>query len=479
MSAPAFVGRDNELALLERLLALGRAGLVVLNGRRRIGKSRLISHFGSNRRFYVFTGLAPASHIEAQAQRDEFSIYLQKYFSLPPLRADDWSILFGILAEQTRTGEVVILLDEISWMADGDNEFLGKLKTVWDNEFKKNPQLMLVLCGSVSTWIEEHLLGSTGYLGRPSLHIHLQELPLNDCHKFWGVQREQVSAFEKLKFLSITGGVPRYLELMQPKQTAEENIKTLCFDQSGPLFQEFGYIFSDIYGRRSDVYQKIMRCLIHGALTQEVLSRKVAMPQNNRLSEALNELVLGGFVARDYSWQPKTGKISKLSTYRLSDNYARFYLKYIEPNAARVKKGYFESRSLSTLAAWDAMLGLQFENLVLSNHRAVIKCLGVELEDVVFDNPFFQRATLRQPGCQIDYMVQTRQDTVYVCEVKFSRFEVKSSIIEEMEEKLQRLKLPKHLSKRPVLIHVNGVREDVVDSRYFTNIIHFSQLLED
>ena len=96
----------------------------------------------------------------------------------------------------------------------------------------------------------------------------------------------------------------------------------------------------------------------------------------------------------------------------------------------------------------------------------------------VFSNPFFQRKTSRIPGCQIDYMIQTRHDTVYVCEIKFSRFEIKPDIISEMQEKIKRLKLPKRFSIRPLLIHVNGVREDVIDSRYFSAIIDFGELLK-
>lgn len=124
-------------------------------------------------------------------------------------------------------------------------------------------------------------------------------------------------------------------------------------------------------------------------------------------------------------------------------------------------------------------MGFQFENLVLNNHQSIINLLGIHPEDLLFDNPFFQRKTSRMPGCQIDYLVQTRFNSVYVCEIKFSRFEITADIIVEMTEKLKRLKLPRHFSYRPVLIHVNGVREDVADSGFFSEIIDFSQLLNN
>ena len=93
------------------------------------------------------------------------------------------------------------------------------------------------------------------------------------------------------------------------------------------------------------------------------------------------------------------------------------------------------------------------------------------------DNPFFQRKTQRQAGCQIDYMIQTRENTLYVCEIRFSKNPIKASIIDEMREKLKRLKAPKGYALLPVLIHVNGVDESLEDAAYFYKIIEFSKLL--
>ncbi len=104
--------------------------------------------------------------------------------------------------------------------------------------------------------------------------------------------------------------------------------------------------------------------------------------------------------------------------------------------------------------------------------------IGIPAEEIVRDGPFFQSQTVRQSGCQIDYMIQTRFNTLYVCEVKFSKKPIGPRVIEEVEEKTKRLKIPKRFSIRPVLIHVNGVEDSVLDHEYFDKIIDFSQLLE-
>jgi hypothetical protein len=94
------------------------------------------------------------------------------------------------------------------------------------------------------------------------------------------------------------------------------------------------------------------------------------------------------------------------------------------------------------------------------------------------EGPFFQTSNSRQPGCQIDYMVQTRFHNLYLCEIKFSRKPIAFDIIAEMDKKIKNLRVPKNFSIRPVLIHVNGVDDSVLDERYFDKVIDFVNLWE-
>jgi len=369
------------------------------------------------------------------------------------------------------------LLDEISWMAIDDPSFPSKLKTIWDDCFSKNAKLMLVLCGSVSSWIEKNILSNTGYLGRPTWSMRLDELPLDECNEFWGDAKHNITAFEKLKVLAITGGVPRYLELMDPKLTAEQNIQRLCFNKNAPLYKEFKYIFSDIYGRKSGKYQGIAQCLADGLKSREEISKLTGLPESGDLTEYLNDLELGGFIQRDHTWSLKSTKASKLSKYRLKDNYTRFYLKYILPNQANIEKDLFSNTSLSSLRGWNSIIALQFENLICNNLELLLDQLGISKQDVVFANPYFQRKTVRQQGLQIDYMIQVKQDTIYICEIKFSRNPIRRDVMEEMKSKAQKLALPKHISKRFVLIHVNSVTDELLDEQFFQYIIDFGALM--
>jgi uncharacterized protein len=122
---------------------------------------------------------------------------------------------------------------------------------------------------------------------------------------------------------------------------------------------------------------------------------------------------------------------------------------------------------------------LQFENLILNNRKKVYRLLGLKFEEVLADNPYFQHKTSRQQGCQIDYLIQSRYQTLFVCEIKFSKNPIDLSIVTEVKKKIAKLKVPKTYSCLPVLIHINGVTEEVMACNYFYKIIDFGELLEN
>lgn len=476
MSTAPFIGREQELARLQGLLKKRSASLVVVRGRRRIGKSRLLAEFGKEMKSLFFSGIPPAEKSSAQSQREEF-VYQMERAGLPGAKPDDWGNIFWSLSKHAEKGRVLIVFDEISWMGGKDPNFLGKLKTAWDMYFSKNPNLILALCGSVSSWIEKNILSSTGFVGRITIDLVLEELPLNVCSLFWRPKEERISSYEKFKLLSITGGVPLYLEQIRPDLPAEQNIRDLCFTRGGLLVREFDEIFSDLFSRRSSSYKEIVTSLANGPKELIGICQELEKSRGGVRSLYLDDLVKAGFVQRDFTWNLESGRENKLSRYRLSDNYLRFYLKYIAPNLSKIEKGTFSSSSLTALPGWEGMMGLQFENLVVHNRKTLWKLLGLSPEEVVMDGPFFQTSTKRQPGCQIDYLVQTRFNNLYLCEVKFSKNLVSRKVIEEVEEKRKRLKVPRHFSIRPVLIHVNGVDEGVMDEGTFNKVIDFGQVL--
>lgn len=470
-----FIGRKKELESLELLLKKKSSSLVVIHGRRRVGKSRLIKEFVSDKKNWIFSGLPPVKGITKQRQLDAFSTQISQNLHMPKIQVSEWIEHFNFLGNQAKGQKIVIVLDEISWMGSEDPDFLGHLKTAWDLNFSENPELILILCGSVSSWIEENILKSTGFLGRISVDMVLEELSVAESGEFWGAQKSKISAYEKFKMLSVTGGVPKYLEEIIPSQSAEDNIHRLCFKSEGLLFREFDQIFSDLFSKKAQTYSNIVKTLAYTSLTLDEICERLNLEKSGSVSSYLDDLELAGFVHEDYTWNLLTNGESRLKKFRLKDNYIRFYLRYIEPNRDRIEKDLFDSKTFMHMPGWESVMGLQFENLVINNLKSLCRMLHIDLIDIVKAGPFFQRATKRQKGCQIDLMIQTKHNTLYICEIKFSTSEVKNSVVEEMEKKIETLSVPKRFSIRQVIVHVNGVSQSVKNSEVFSEIIDFSQ----
>ncbi len=478
-SKKPFIGRQEELQTLIKLQQKKTASFVVIKGRRRIGKSRLVEEFSQHfDHYYKFEGLAPEDGINSADQLLAFCHQISRQFDAPMATYHEWGDAFWAVGERVKKGKILLFFDELSWMSQNAKTFLAQLKSFWDNHLSKNPQLIFIACSSASSWLEKNLLSSTGFVGRISLTLTLQELSLADCQQFWP---KYISIYEKLKVLAVTGGVPRYLEEVNPKRSAEDNIKVLCFTHGSLLVNEFSQIFSGLFLRDSLFYEKIVTLLAEGAKEQtqlqQLINKTAPSKQQGRLAEYLWELEEAGFIRRDYSWNIATGADNKLSQYRLKDNYLRFYLKYIKKNLNKIKRGIFQFKSLVALPQWHSIMGFQFENLILNNRFLIHEALQIDVNEIVNANPFFQHKTSRQKGCQVDYMIQTSFNSLYVCEIKFCKDKIKSTIIDEMETKLAQLKVPRGFSCRPVLIHVNGVVDEVIESDFFADVIDITALL--
>lgn len=473
-----FIGREREIEDLSGFWGRDNGVLITCRGRRRIGKSTLISEFASRtaKTFFPIVGLAPRRGMTDARQRRNFCEKIAEYAEREYVEADTWSKAFRQLDELlSDCGRTVVLLDEISWMGGYNPDFAGYFKEAWDTYLHLHRDLIVVLCGSVSAWIAENILNSTGFVGRDSFDIELGELSLADSVKLFGPMSERLSTTEKLDLLSLTGGVPKYLEEVRPELSVDENYRRLCFLPRSLLFREFNETFSEVLGARVTTRGRILRLLLDGGLSSSELAEREGKQPNGSYADALRDLQLAGFVAEDSGLSPLTGKPIKQSRYRVKDNYARFYLKNIEPRAAAIKAGLFEFSSLEQLNGWDTVLGLQFQNLILNHVTDLFPQLGLEKSLVLSAAPYVQNTTKRNQGCQIDLLIRTER-MLMIVEVKRKR-QIGHEIIAEVEEKARRLRHDRRLSVRTALVYDGKLSASVPADRYFDFIVSSDDLL--
>lgn len=478
MSESIFIGRKLELERLKALYCKRGPSLVVIKGRRRIGKSRLVAEFTSfyqQHNFWSFAGLAPQDGVTAQDQRDHFARQLALMLKIPPVTFSDWSDAFEYLSHHMKSGDIV-LFDEISWMGAKDRSFVPKLKAWWD---KQIAHLMLVMCGSVSTWIEDNILKSTALFGRINVVMTLEPLSIPESAKLLKKRGFKGSYYDFFKILSIVGGIPWYLEQINPTLTADENIKQLAFEKNGLLVHEFDRIFNDLFDRKGTTYKKILEALKDGPKTLQEVRQLLNFSHSGTLSAMMEQLITAGFVQKNQLWSFKTTHSLKQSLYRISDPYMRFYCKVIEPNLQKISSGGFQDVHVSSIHGFDAHIGLQLEYLLLQNRPLLLQAIGVAPSDVVRDGPYRQTATATHKGCQIDYLIQTASKNLFICEFKLSRRELGVDVMEEMQDKINALKVPRGFAPIPVLFHVSGVSHTVSTASYFYRIVDIASFLED
>ena len=315
-----FFGRERQLEDLKALWGKRVSSLCTCRGRRRIGKSTLIEQFArmSNARFLKIEGVRPKEGYTNKDELSAFAIQFASQTGAERTTPENWLNAFIRLDREIRDNEkTVVLIDEISWFGYYDAMFPDMVKIAWDNYWKKHDRLVVVLCGSISGWIKENIIDNGAFYGRRSLDMVVGELPLAQCVKFWGTAAERIEPREMLDVLSVTGGVPRYLEEVDPSLSAVENIRKMAFRANSTLRTDFDEMFNDVVTRQPRLSGRVMRCLSDGAKTVTELAEVLGMEKGGKLSAALVQLCEAGFVALDAGRNPETGaKIRESQVYR-------------------------------------------------------------------------------------------------------------------------------------------------------------------
>ena len=251
-----------------------------------------------------------------------------------------------------------------------------------------------------------------------------------------------------------------------------------CFEKGGELFKDFDSIFSPMLGESVELKRSVLASLVGGPKSGVELAESLGAGNNGRFSELLRDLKEGGFIDGDSGKNPATGGESRVAKYRLRDNYVRFYLKYVLPRKSEIDRGVFRYASLDQLPEWDAIRGLQFENLIVNNYRELLPYLHLGNSIVESAAPYRNARTVRgsgQKGVQIDLLVQTAC-TAYVVEIKRMKH-IGSEIEAEVRDKVKRLPLREGMSVRPVLVYEGELAPVVSGRGYFDSIIPAWKLL--
>ena len=473
-----FFGREDLLDQMSALWGKRVSSLCTCRGRRRIGKSTLVQQFAerSGARFIKLEGIRPHPGCSNEKELEAFAAQLTAQTGAESTPPANWLNAFIRLDREIRDdGRTVVLIDEISWFGHYDQTFSGYAKIAWDNYWKKHDRLIVVLCGSVSGWIRENIIDSGAFYGRRSLDVVVRELPPAECVKFWGDAADRVDLREIADVLSVTGGVPRYLEEIDPGLPAAENVRRMAFLANSLLRTDFDEMFTDVVTRQPRLSAKILRALVGAPMNLAEISSSLGMERGGKVTSALEELSEAGLVAADGGLNPATGGKARDRRYRISDNYSRFYLRYIEPSKDAIDSGTHSFVSLDSLDGWETVMGLAFENLVVNNLRELIGPLHLGRSLITSAAPWRRAKSKDGKGVQVDLLIQTRR-SICVVEVK-RQHEIGREVIDEVAAKVEKIPRRAGVSVRTALVYEGHLAPIVEADGYFDAIVPFRLLL--
>lgn len=442
------IGRTTELNQLNDLYQNPNGQLVVIYGRRRIGKSKLIQEFCRNKPNIYIEGIEGGDtpkQIESAWQQVE---YQTKYPVRGGVKFSSWpSFLYQLTEKMSAisSSKKILVLDELQWLAVRKGSLVSEIKYFWDNHWKDS-QIYLILCGSITSYMINKVVKSKALYGRANHVMHLEGLLPNALSKF----APRRSSEELLKYQLTLGSVPKYLEEINPKLSFEKNINNLFFKKNSLFKDEYERIFYSQFPEYRN-YQKIIELLATGPKSHSDLSQLLSLRSGGGLTRYLKLLQDADFIDKHLKF--KFASKNSIEKYYISDPYLSFYFKYVKPNLNLIKNN--SSRDLFTLLIkpkWQPWLGQAFENFCRRHALLIAEKLG--FVDSVMD--FGQVIQKIKDPLQIDLAYQRSDNVITLCEVKFHDSKIDADVIAEIERKKALIKTPKKYTIETALISLRG-----------------------
>lgn len=422
MAVVPLVGRVQERRILTAAMASPEAELIAVYGRRRVGKTFLIRRHFEDDLYFELTGMyGGAFRVQLRNFADAFgkATGAGVRAAAPPA---SWSEAFGMLASAIeraprRKRKRVVFIDELPWLATQRSGFLPAFEHFWNNWASRRSDLVVVVCGSAASWMVKHLLHARGGLhNRVTRHLRLEPFSLAETRAFLEARRVAIDDYQILELYMALGGIPHYLKEIERGESAAQCIDRVCFSRTGLLGREFSHVYASLFDD-PERHERVVRSLAkrRDGLTRNELLGATGMPSGGGMSEVLEELEASGFIMRT----PQFGRGKKDAVYRLADEHSLFHLQWIEKHRGRSEGAWLRIRGSP---AWRAWSGYSFEGVCLKHADRLRQALGIggiQTEESTWRH----RPGEAEDGAQIDLVIDRKDSSINLCEMKFSEAE--------------------------------------------------------
>lgn len=482
------IGRQKEKQKLKDLYESGQAEFVAVYGRRRVGKTFLVDEVLNNKITFRHAGLSSAAldnkdTSQKKHMKDQLDHFYRSLLSqgmaecrIPSSWLEAFYMLEKFLLDNSNEDErILVFLDEIQWLDTPRSGFMTGLEAFWNGWACHRHNVMVIVCGSSTSWILDKLVNNHGGLyGRLTYQMELQPFDLSECEKFFISKGFALSRYDIVLAYMTVGGIPYYLNYFNRSLSIPQNIQAIFFDRNAPLKDEFDRLFSSLF-TNPEVMKSIVIALNsrNRGLTRNELLKKTGITDSGVFSKQLKALESGSFIIKYDSF----GNGKRESFYKLSDPFCIFYLKFVG-NSTIKNPNWINISDSQAVITWR---GLSFENVCFNHVRQIKFALGISGVSTN-ESLWSKKGTNDSEGAQIDLIIERKDNIVNMCEIKFygdefiADRECHFSLVRK--ERLLREILPKRVSIHNTLITTFGLRHIEYFSD-FVNTITLDDLFRD
>ena len=436
------IGRKKEIAELKRYYESGRAEFVAVYGRRRVGKTFLIDEVFHDDMVFHHTGLSPYDRRRK------------------------------VTLETCDNGSrQVVFIDELPWMDTARSGFLTALEAFWNGWGNMRHQLLLVVCGSATSWMLDNLINNKGGLyGRLTGEIKLSPFTLKECEEFYQSRGIRMSRYNIMQAYMIMGGIPFYMNFFNPSYSLAQNIDALFFSRNAKLGDEFERLFNSVFDHAEDC-MKIIRFLgtRHSGFTRKEIAERTGLNPNGDFTKMLKALMGSDFVVKYTPF----GFSQREEHYKLIDSFCWFWLHFKEKKAVKQNDYWQQHLKESDVASWR---GIAFEEVCLQHISQIKYALQIGAVSSQ-ESSLIVKGSEEADGMQIDLLIERADDAVNVCEMKFYKapYVVTKGYAQVLDSRLQALE-EKNPAKTFLLTYVGN--SELVSNEY-SDIFKASVTLDD
>ena len=420
----SIIGRIDEIKEFDEIVASKQSEFLVVYGRRRVGKTYLIRQYFGNKFSFYTTGLANEN---TNLQLANFNAALkQSPFYEEQTDANNWMDAFRNLIkilEASPDEKKVIFIDELPWMDTKGSTLIAAIDFFWNSWASARKDIKLIVCGSSASWMITNLLKNTkGLYNRVTNRIRLQPFTLKETKEYLTTMGGNYDNYQIVELYMALGGIPFYLNLVKPQESASQNINRLFFSTKAKLRDEFQLLFASLFKN----YQKhvtVINALAQkkkGMFKSEIVQAS-KLKDGGTLTAILNELEASDFI-RKYNMP---GQKVRNIIYQLTDNFTLFHHNFIEKAEGTDPDFWINTINTPLYNAW---AGNAFEMICLLHSQEIKKALGIA---AVQTNTY----AWSNSKSQIDLILDRKDNVINLIEIKFSHN--KFTITKDYEIKLR------------------------------------------